>query len=108
MKTKPYPQTEEKPMMVNEPAVAYQRTPPESYRKSQMFDYPKSEMDNMDEEWLRPFTMEELTRRMDEVEADDEADNLLTSEEVFAEMERKYPLKDSIDERMEMIRKKYR
>ena len=45
----------------------------------------------MEEEWLRPFTMEELNRRMDEVEADDEADNLLSSEEVFAEMERKYP-----------------
>ena len=91
MKTKPYPQTEEKPMTVDEPAVAYQCTDPATYRKAQMFDYPKSEMDNMEEEWLCPFTMEELNRRMDEVEADDEADNLLSSEEVFAEMERKYP-----------------
>ena len=89
MKTKPYPQIEEKPMKVDEPAVAYQRTDPTSYRKAQMFDHPKLEMDNMEEEWLRPFTMEELNRRMDEVEADDEADNLLSSEEVFAEMERK-------------------
>ena len=91
MKTKPYPQIEEKPMKVDEPAVAYQCTDPACYRKSQIFDHPKSEVDNMEEEWLRPFTMEELNRRMDEVEADDEADNLLSSEKVFAEMERKYP-----------------
>ena len=40
MKTKPYPQIEEKPMKVDEPAVAYQRTDPTSYRKAQMFDRP--------------------------------------------------------------------
>ena len=91
MKTKPYLQIEEKPMTIDEPAVAYQCTDPACYRKSQIFDHPKSEMENMEEEWLRPFTVEELNRRMDEVEADDEADNLLSNEEVFAEMERKYP-----------------
>lgn len=60
MKTKPYPQIEEKPMTVNEPAMAYQRTDPASYRKPQMYDHPKSEMDNMEEEWLPPFTMEDF------------------------------------------------
>ena len=93
MKTKPYPQTEEKPTMANEPAVTYQRTSPTMYPASypSKRGYTQEEMDEMETEWLRPFTMEELNRWMDEAEANDDADDLLTSEEVFAEMERKYP-----------------
>ena len=91
MKTKPYPQIEEKPMKVDEPAVAYQCTDPTSYRKAQMFDYPKSEMDNMEEEWLRPFTMEELNRRMDEAEVEIEAGEVMTCEEANAEIRRLLP-----------------
>mgnify|MGYP003468263157 FL=1 len=91
MKTKPYPQIEEKPMKVDEPAVAYQRTDPTSYHKAQMFDHPKSEMDNMEEEWLRPFTMEELNRRMDEAEAEIEAGEVMTCEEANAEIRRLLP-----------------
>jgi len=49
------------------------------------------EMDRMAKEWLRPFTMEEIHQRMDEAEAEIEAGEVMTSEEVFAEMERKYP-----------------
>ena len=45
----------------------------------------------MAKEWLRPFTMEEIHQRMDEAEAEIEAGEVMTSEEVFAEMERKYP-----------------
>ena len=91
MKTKPYPQIEEKPMKVDEPAVSYQRTDPTSYRKAQMFDHPKSEVDNMEEEWLRPFTMEELNRRMDEAEAEIEAGEVMTCEEANAEIRRLLP-----------------
>ena len=91
MKTKPYPQIEEKPMKVDEPAVAYQRTDPTSYCKAQMFDHPKSEMDNMEEEWLRPFTMEELNRRMDEAEVEIEAGEVMTCEEANAEIRRLLP-----------------
>ena len=91
MKTKPYPQIEEKPMKVDESAVAYQCTDPACYRKSQIFDHPKSEMDNMEEEWLRPFTMEELNRRMDEAEAEIEAGEVMTCEEANAEIRRLLP-----------------
>ena len=81
MKTKPYPQIEEKPMTANEPAVAYQRTAP--------IGFPP--MPQADDVPLRPYTMEEINRRLDEAEAEIEAGEVLTSEEVFAEMERKYP-----------------
>ena len=91
MKTKPYPQIEEKPMKVDEPTVAYQCTDPTSYRKAQMFDHPKSEMDNMEEEWLRPFTMEELNLRMDEAEVEIEAGEVMTCEEANAEIRRLLP-----------------
>ena len=60
MKTKPYPQIEEKPMKVDKPAVAYQRTDPTSYRKAQMFDHPKLEMDNMEEEWFENYVFEAI------------------------------------------------
>ena len=78
-------------MKVDEPAVAYQRTDPTSYRKAQMFDHPKSEVDNMEEEWLRPFTMAELNRRMDEAEAEIEAGEVMTCEEANAESRRLLP-----------------
>ena len=42
-------------------------------------------------EWLRPYTMGELHAICDEAEADDEADRLLSSEFVHAEMERLNP-----------------
>ena len=34
MKTKPYPQTEEKPLIANEPTVVYQRTVLASYQRT--------------------------------------------------------------------------
>ncbi|MBQ8224631.1 MAG: hypothetical protein IJZ86_04705 [Bacteroides sp.] len=92
MKSKTYPQYEEPKLMAAEPAVAYQRTDPATYRPGTASRSCKQEEPaKLDDEWLRPFTMEELHRRMDEAEADDEEDNLLSSEEVFAYMERKYP-----------------
>ena len=49
MKTKPYPQTEEKPTMANEPAVTYQRTSPTMYPASHLSKrgYTQEEMDEM-------------------------------------------------------------
>lgn len=93
MKTKPYPQHEEKPTMANEPVVAYQRIASAMSCTSHSLKrgYTQEEIDEMDAEWLRPFTMEELNRWMDEAETEIEAGEVLTSEEVFAEMERKYP-----------------
>lgn len=40
---------------------------------------------------LRPYTIEELHARADEAMAEIEAGEVMTSEEVFAEMEHKYP-----------------
>lgn len=75
-----------------EPMAVYQRTDPATYRHGvRPPSRTEEEMDRMAEEWLRPFTMEELHRRMDEAEAEIEAGEVMTSEEVFAEMERKYP-----------------
>lgn len=92
MKTKPYSQSEEKPMVAGEPTVTYQRTAPTTYRTSysSKHGYAQEEVE-MEAEWHRPFTMEELNRWMDEAEAEIEAGEVMTSEEVFAEMERKYP-----------------
>lgn len=42
-------------------------------------------------EKLRPYTLEELDARIDEAEAEIEAGEVMTNEEVFANMERKYP-----------------
>lgn len=42
-------------------------------------------------EELRPYTMEELNERIDEAEAEIEAGETLFSQELFAQMEYKYP-----------------
>ena len=104
MATKPYPQIEETPGVANEPAVAYQaesmhiphpyvmeslRRSEEDYKAGRT--YSQEEVDKMVEEWLRPHTMEEIQAICDEAEADDEADRLLSSEFVHAEMERLNP-----------------
>lgn len=104
MATKHYPQTEESPHAVNEPAVEYQAeskyipTPQiiESLRRSEKNykagrTYTKEEMDKTVAEWLRPHSMEEIQIICDEAEADDEANKLLDSSQVFAMMESKYP-----------------
>ncbi len=128
MKTKPYPPYEERPMVAGEPAAAYQRTDPATYRTShsskcgctqeevpqyQLTPYQievlqRSEedskagrvlsheevmrkIDELEAEWLRPMTMEQLHQWMDEAEAEIEAGEVMTSEEVFAYMESKYP-----------------
>lgn len=107
MATKPYPPIEETPSVVHEPAVAYQA----GIRASKMYQVTdaecenfmrkeqcareeicsESEMDKMAAEWLRPHTMEEINAICDEAEADDEADRLLSSSYVYAEMERLNP-----------------
>lgn len=93
MKTKPYPPHEELPMVAAEPAVAYRRTDPATYRHGVNANrsHTQEEPDKMEEEWLRPFTMEQLHQWMDEAEAEIEAGEVMTSEEVFAYMESKYP-----------------
>jgi len=76
----------------SEPMAVYQRTDPATYRHgAKSPSCTDEEMDRMAKEWLRPFTMEEIHQRMDEAEAEIEAGEVMTSEEVFAEMERKYP-----------------
>lgn len=94
MATKPYPQIEETPGV----ADVYQVS--ETERESIMLAKEQfargefcseSEMDKMVAEWLRPHTMEELHAICDEAEADDEADRLLSSDFVHAEMERLNP-----------------
>lgn len=108
MATKPYPQIEETLGVANEPSVAYQA----GYRVADVYQVTdteresimrakeqfargefcsESEMDKMVAEWLRPYTMGELHAICDEAEADDEADRLLSSEFVHAEMERLNP-----------------
>ena len=104
MATKPYPQIEETPCMANEPAVAYQaeskhipnpyvmeslRRAEEDYKAGRT--YSQEEVDKMVEEWLRPHTMQEIQAICEEAEADDEADRLLSSDFVHAEMERLNP-----------------
>lgn len=89
MKTKPYPQLEEKPMMAAEPVVAYQHTASAMYPSK--CGYTQEEMDKMEAEWLRPFTMEELHRMMDEAEAEIEAGEVMTCEEANAEIRRLLP-----------------
>ena len=104
MATKPYPQIEETPSVVNEPVVSYQPeskyTPTpyimESLRRSEEDykagrTYSQEEVDKMVEEWLRPHTMQEIQAICEEAEADDVADRLLSSDFVHAEMERLNP-----------------
>lgn len=109
MASKPYPQIEETPIVASEPAVAYQaemanrmsshvptpyemeelRRSEEDYKSGRV--YTQEEVDEMVAEWLRPHSMEEINAICDEAEADDEADRLLTSDYVYAEMERLNP-----------------
>ena len=95
MATKPYPQNEEKPVVANEPAVAYQRTDPSTYRKKPMKpEFTQEEIDEMVAEWLQPLTLEQINQWNKEAEEADEANDeeyFISSEEMFAEMERKFP-----------------
>lgn len=108
MATKPYPPIEETPCVAKEPVVAYQAgsnvmnvyqvtdTERESImRAKEQYAHgefcTENEMDKMVAEWLRPHTMEEINAICDEAEADDEADRLLDSKQVFSMMESKYP-----------------
>lgn len=98
MKTKPYPQPEEKPMVAGEPTVNYQRTDPAMYRQD-VFPHEPVHKDEEDEAFeafmnadlselgngFRPFTMSELNQWMDEVEAEDE-DEAIPHEEVMRGM----------------------
>ena len=76
MATKPYPPIEETPSMAKEPAVAYQRTDPATYR-----DMPPCESDN----GLHPFTWEEARKWIAEAEAEDE-EEAVSHEEVMRSM----------------------
>ena len=94
MATKPYSQIEETPGI----ADVYQVSDTECesiMRAKEQFARgefcSESEMDKMVAEWLRPHTMVELHAICDEAEADDEADRLLSSDFVHAEMERLNP-----------------
>ena len=73
MNTKPYPQTEEKPMVLEEPAVAYQRTDPMTYRGTSQ----------------HPFTWDEARKWIAESEAED-ADGTLAVD-FFSELKREFP-----------------
>lgn len=85
MKTKSNTQINENPMAVKEPLVEYASTPApitSAYHKT---------TEQTIEEWQQPLTMEQINRWNEEAENDDETNNLLTSEQVFTEMEHKYP-----------------
>ena len=96
MATKPYPPIEETPAVVNEPAVAYQRTDPSAYHgiasgepispnNEEMFEaFMNADFSELGD-GFRPFTMAELNRWMDEVEAEDEED-ATPHEEVMRKM----------------------
>lgn len=106
---KTYPPYDEEPMMASEPEVAYgsvamphaslyHPTPYELEvikQSKKDFEegrfYTQEEVDKMVEEWLHPFTMEELHQRMDEAEAEIEAGEVMTSEEANAEIRRLFP-----------------
>lgn len=98
MKSRPYPTQEPIPTTAAEPAVAYQRTDPATYRPRAVSGYDEegSETDAALETYMntgpgemgdgfRPFTMAELNRWMDEVEAEDD-EEATPHEEVMREM----------------------
>lgn len=88
MKTKPYSQHEEKPIVVNEPAVVYGSTAMPCMGMYQEADT-ESEIDRMAEEWLQPLTMEQVNRWNEEAEEADEMDDmdaLIPHEVVVARM----------------------
>lgn len=92
MNPKPYPPYEEEPMVAAEPVEAYQRTNPAMYRR--MLLNPSrsgAETDPLVEEWLCPFTMDELHLRIDEAEAEIEAGEVMSCEEANAEIRRLLP-----------------
>ena len=65
MRTKPYPQTDEKPIVANESAVTY---------------------GNATREKLSFYTMEEIHKSMDETEADFMAGRVYSHDDVMREM----------------------
>ena len=102
MKTKPYPQHEEEPMILGEPAVAYQRTAPATYRPlattgGAVYDEEDEEADAALEAFrnadlcelgdgFRPFTWEEARQWVAWAEEDIAAGKVLSHEEVMREM----------------------
>ena len=96
MATKPYPSMEETSSMAKEPAVAYQRTDPATYRDMPPCESVPPTDETTSEDFMnvdfnesgdgsRPFTMAELNRWMDEVEAEDE-EEAVSHEEVMRSM----------------------
>ena len=69
----------------SEPMTAYQAATCKT-TISDMAPIP-TEMD----EWLRPMTTADIHRRIDESEADIAVGRVMTSQQVFATIERKYP-----------------
>lgn len=97
MKTKPYPPYEEQPMVAAEPAVAYQRTAPATYRGMLLKPVlSKAEVDKMVEEWLQPLTMEQINRWNEEAEEADETDDMDAFVSHEAVVERMKRLMDSL------------
>ena len=99
MKTKPYPQNEEKPIMANEPVVAYQRTDSATYRSM-----PFNEMDYDTEadaafdvfmnsdlselgDGFRPFTWEEARQWIAKAEENIAVGRVVSHEEVMREID---------------------
>lgn len=97
MKTKPYPPYEDQPMVAAEPAVAYQRTDPATYRGMLLKPVlSKAEVDKMVEEWLQPLTMEQINRWNEEAEEADETDDMDAFVSHEAVVERMKRLMDSL------------
>lgn len=93
MKTKSNTQSIEKPMVANEPAVEYELTATSTttinhLRPNNLITLHKP--DQQSEEWLQPLTLEQINSCNEEAELADIADDLLTSEQVFKEMENKH------------------
>lgn len=90
MATKPYPQTEETPCSLNEPAVEYHADSKYIPTPSVIESLCRAEEDYK-AEWIRPHTLEEIHAICDEAEADDEAERLLNCDYVHSEMKRLNP-----------------
>ena len=101
MKTKPYPRTEEKPMVLEEPVVAYQCTDPAVYRAmpfDEMDDdaeadaafeaFMNSDLSELDD-GFRLFTWEEARQWIARAEENIAAGRVVASEQLHIEMERK-------------------
>lgn len=83
MKTKPYPPYEEQPMVAGEPAAAYQRTDPATYRASHSSKRGYTQED-VPQYQLTPYQIEVLQRS----EEDSKAGRVHSQEEVDKMLER--------------------